>query len=359
MIGKYCFQAARVIIILGFIIALWPLASLGGTVKIEKISFAGWTNCYRMTNGEVELIAVADIGPRIIHLGFVGGENLFNVSKNDLGLKQSDSWRSFGGHRFWIAPETVEFTYYPDMDELKVEVEGNKITLTAPPEILDQDLRKQNLGFEEIEKRMAVSSFRKNLRIRKQMIVSMTDDGEIAVEHRAENCSLEPIGMAPWALTVMRDGGTAIIPNPPFAPHGPGHFLPERAVITWSYTDLADPRLTYLKKYITIRQEPSIKQPIKIGFSDVQGWVGYATKDVLFVKRLAYDPKDSYPDMGCSVEIFTNNAILEVESLGPQKNLKPADAVSHTERWKITKIKEIDGTEESIDQAVKAAGLLK
>lgn len=359
MISENCLKAARLIIILGFIIALWPLASLGGAVKIEKIAYAGWDNCYRMTNGDVELIAVADIGPRIIHLSFTGGENLFNVSKNDLGLKKSDAWRSFGGHRFWIAPETVEFTYYPDMDELKVDVEGNKLTLTAPPEVLDQDLRKQNLGFAEIEKRMADSAFRKNLRIRKQMIVSMTDDGEITVEHRAENCGLEPIDMAPWALTVMRDGGTAIIPNPPFAPHGPGHFLPERAVITWSYTDLADPRLKYLKKYLTIQQNPSIKQPIKIGFSNVQGWVGYATNDVLFVKRLDYDPKETYPDMGCSVEIFTNDAILEVESLGPQRTLKPGEIVFHTERWTISEIMEIDGTEESIDQAAKAAGLVK
>ena len=35
-------------------------------IKIGKINYRGWPNSYRMSNGEVELVVTADVGPRII-----------------------------------------------------------------------------------------------------------------------------------------------------------------------------------------------------------------------------------------------------------------------------------------------------
>ena len=35
-------------------------------VKVEKTAYKGWANCYRVTNGEVELLVTSDVGPRII-----------------------------------------------------------------------------------------------------------------------------------------------------------------------------------------------------------------------------------------------------------------------------------------------------
>jgi hypothetical protein len=42
-----------------------------------------------------------------------------------------------------------------------------------------------------------------------------------------------------------------------------------------------------------------------------------------------------YPDFGCSVEIFTNAAMLEVETLGPLTTLEPGSAVEHIEQWSL------------------------
>ena len=39
--------------------AIWAgfvMATGAGTVNIEKMEYQGWKNCYRMSNGEVELI---------------------------------------------------------------------------------------------------------------------------------------------------------------------------------------------------------------------------------------------------------------------------------------------------------------
>ena len=41
----------------------------------------------------------------------------------------------------------------------------------------------------------------------------------------------------------------------------------------------------------------------------------------------------TYLDKGCSVEVFTNNDMLELETLGPVATLPPGEVVEHVERW--------------------------
>lgn len=43
-------------------------------MAVEKVPYGGWQNCYKVSNGVVELVATADVGPRLIRFGFVGGE---------------------------------------------------------------------------------------------------------------------------------------------------------------------------------------------------------------------------------------------------------------------------------------------
>jgi len=39
-------------------------------VVIEKTEWGGWPNCYRLSNGEVDMIVTGDIGPRVMRYGF-------------------------------------------------------------------------------------------------------------------------------------------------------------------------------------------------------------------------------------------------------------------------------------------------
>ncbi len=342
---------------IGFAMLLGLTTNAGaGNVTIEKTTFEGWQNAYHMSNGEVELVAVADIGPRILQFNRVGEENLFNISEGTKGDTGGDKWKGYGGHRFWIAPESLDYTYYPDNTPVKVEVDGNTLTLTGLPEIHDEDLRQQVTTFDELVKRMDDNEFKSKLGVQKKMIVTLQEDGEVVVDHEAYMHS-KSMHIAPWALTVMEQKGLAIIPNPPYAPHGPGHFLPVRNIVIWSYTDLTDPRLEFRDDYVTIKQNPNAKKPYKIGFSDTQGWAGYALKNQFFVKQLDQKPDAIYPDMNSAVEIFTNSGIMEIESLGLQVNLEPGDSMHHRERWRIHEIDPIDGSNESINRIVENAGL--
>jgi len=59
-------------------------------VEMKKIEYAGWPNCIQLSNGQIELVATTDVGPRIIRWAFVGGKNLFKESPDQLGKTGGD-----------------------------------------------------------------------------------------------------------------------------------------------------------------------------------------------------------------------------------------------------------------------------
>src|ERR1039458_7684886 len=90
-------------------------SSMGrGAVKVEKIAYQGWPNCYRVSNGEVELVVTADVGPRVIRYGFVGGQNLFKEFPEQLGKTGEAQFQLRGGARVWKAPEDPVESWAPD-----------------------------------------------------------------------------------------------------------------------------------------------------------------------------------------------------------------------------------------------------
>jgi len=91
------------------------------TVQIEKVPYAGWLNCYRMTNGAVEIVVTSDVGPRIMRYGFVGGQNLFKEYPESLGQSGEAEWQLRGGHRLWAAPEQHPRTYAPDNGAVEIK----------------------------------------------------------------------------------------------------------------------------------------------------------------------------------------------------------------------------------------------
>ena len=113
---------------------LFLVMTATAAVKIEKTAYAGWPNCYRVTNGEVELIVTTDVGPRVIRYGFVGGQNIFKEFTPQMGKSGEKEWMPRGGHRVWAAPEHKVMTYALDNGPIKAEIKGDTIELTQPVE---------------------------------------------------------------------------------------------------------------------------------------------------------------------------------------------------------------------------------
>jgi hypothetical protein len=294
-----------VIVIVGLFLGTTVLGE--STVKMEKVNYGGWPNCIKLTNGKIELVITTDVGPRVIRLGFVGGQNLFKEWKDQLGQTGGDKWRIYGGHRLWHAPEVMPRTYAPDNDPVQYDWDGKTLTLKQSAE--------PSTG------------------IAKQIEIALDSNcNKVTVTHHLINKNCWDVEMALWCLTVMDVGGRAIFPQEPFQSHEVC-LIPSRPLAMWYFTDMADPRWTWGTKYIQLRQDPKATTCQKIGFLNRQGWAAYSLKGQVFIKRYDLDSKAMYPDFGCNTETYTQNDMLEVETLGPLVKIAPDARTSHIERW--------------------------
>jgi hypothetical protein len=293
---------------------------------MEKIAYRGWPNCYRLANGIVDLIVTGDVGPRIIRFGFAGDVNEFKEYEALLGLTGGDEWRIYGGHRLWHGPEVSPRTYQPDNEPVRVAEHAGFVRVTQPTE--------------------AATGIQKEIDI-----YLAADRPHVRLVHRLRNTGLWAVELAPWALTVMAQGGKVIIPLPPRGSH-PEALLPANSLTLWAYTDMSDPRWTWGRKYIMLRQDPAATQPQKAGVMVPDGWAAYANRGHLFVKKFAYVAGATYPDWGCSVETFTNADMLEVESLGPLISLQPGAVVEHVEEWRLYRDVPLPQTDADVDRDV-------
>jgi hypothetical protein len=189
--------------------------------------------------------------------------------------------------------------------------------------------------------------------LQKQIVVKMAPSGnEVEVVHRIRNITPWTVEFAPWALTMMAQGGTAITGFPPRGKH-PEVLLPTNPLVMWAYTYLSDPRWTYTKKYLTLRQDPRNAVPQKIGLFNPKTWAAYLLSGELFLKQTSADAARSYPDFGCSFETFTNGEMLEMETLGPMQKVTPGAAAEHVERWSLHRNVSVPAwTDEALDGAV-------
>jgi hypothetical protein len=299
-------------LILSLILLLGISHSMNAAVKIEKTEYGGWPNCYRIANGDVELIVTTDVGPRVMRFAFVGGQNVFVEYKDQLGKSGESEWMSRGGHRLWAAPESKPDTYALDNSPVKATVHGRSITLLQPIE--------------------------KETGLQKEMTVELADSGSnVKVTHRIENRRSGSRRLAPWALTQMATGGFAITAFPPRGTHE-AVLLPTNPLTMWAYTDFSDKRWSFTKKYLVLRNDPANIEPQKTGLFNPHTIGAYLNNGVLFVKRSDAPGKpEDYPDFGCSFETFTNNEFLEMETLGALMNLGSGKSATHIENWSLHK----------------------
>ena len=295
-------------------------------VTVEKIPYAGWPNCYRLSNGEVELIVTSDVGPRIIRYGFEGGQNFFVELEEDLGKTGGDNWRLYGGSRLWVGPEDPVYSYGADNDPVQVEISGNRLTAQAPVE---------------------------HTGVQKAIAVELSDEGSsVRVVYTLANRTIWPLRVATWVLTMMAPGGAGITTLPPRGTH-PEVLAPTNPLVVFAFTNMADPRWTWLEKYIVLRQDPQNADPEKIGLFNPATRGAYLLNGELFVKKFAASPEEEYPDMGASYETFTNERFLEIETLGPLRTLQPGESIDHVEEWSLHRPVAVDSWDDAeLDRAL-------
>jgi hypothetical protein len=292
----------------------------------EKREYCGWKETYWLSNGEVELAVPSEIGPRVMRYGFVGGQNVFHNFPHALGKSGEPQWQNRGGHRLWVAPE------HPTI---------SKALDNGPVEVTAHDCRLVIRQAVEPESGMA-----------KEMEIVLAPQGScVTVRHRVTNRNAWAVRFAPWALSVMRPGGTAVTGFPPRFRHDE-RLLPTNPLVMWGYTDFSDPRWRFTRRFLLLRQDAGASLPQKTGLFAERAWAAYSVHGDLFVKRAHARVGEEYPDYGCSVEIFTNQNMLEMETLGPLQVVEPGAFVEHTEEWSLHRVPDlISATDDQLARA--------
>jgi hypothetical protein len=261
--------------------------------------------------GRYRVEVATGFGPRVTGLSIDEGPELLARLDPGLGLALGDGglYRFHGGHRLWAAPEVPDVTYAPDDHECSVRHDGETVTVSAPVD---------------------------RAGLQKEISVSATaGDDAVVVEHLLTRRG-DPIDIAPWAITQLPLGGTAILPV-----GGPDTGLQaNRSLVLWPYTDLGDDRIGWRGDLVVI--DAADGPPVKLGSGPAPGRLGYLRRGLLFVKEVPPAGGSSYPDRGAVGQVYVGQGFCELESVGPQVTMVDGASVTHRETWTVIECRDLD-----------------
>ncbi len=264
-------------------------------------------------NQDLRVAFLSEAGPRIVGL-YLGSsqENLLAELPEVHWGTPNGEYHIYGGHRLWAGPEIPALTYLPDDRDLSV--------------------RENQTGVE------LIGALDPSCGLQKSIAISLVS-GQCAMilKHRLMNHGPHTLEVAPWAITQFPLGGKAFLPQTcgayPATDADSG-LHPNRHIVLWNYSRWEDPRLDICDESILFDARPGLP-PCKLGYLNTTGWMAYLREDVLLVKQLKPPAQHPYPDRGCNVEIYCNDAVIELETLGAVVDLRPGMCVEHVERWDL------------------------
>jgi len=276
-------------------------------MKPSKTDYRG-RGALKLASRALELVVTTSVGPRVVSLRSRGGRagNLFLELPANAPRYHGCYLR--GGHRLWHAPEDIVRSYQPDDDPLAVKLLPRGVALTQPAE--------------------ARTGLQKGMRI------ELLGERTVKVTHTLTNRGLWPVECAPWALTMFRPGGYAVLPLLPKGDHARGDLLPTYALVPWTFTDLSLPVWQPHRDFIGVEVSRARKAQ-KLGITNYPGWSAYWLEGTTFVKYSPVIAGARYPDLGSCFEIFTNGAMVELETLGALAKLAPGRTATHVEYWGV------------------------
>ena len=288
-------------------------------------------DCIELGNESLSLLVTTGVGPRILNLRFKQGENLFaELPDSTLECPGVGEYRLWGGHRLWHAPEKPRRTYLPDDQPLDTVFVQGGVRVTQPVE--------PGSG------------------IVKSLTITLPGDGPtVIVDHVLENGGLWQVELAPWAITQMKPGGFAILPQPTGDADEAG-VLPNRLISLWPYTDITSPHINWGNRYIFVKANMQ-DGALKVGYPNPTGWIAYYVDDTLFVKYAEYLQTEEYFDNSSSSECYCSQYFLELETLGACTALEPGGRVVHRETWKLFNVADLEPDEDTVNGLVEQLGL--
>jgi len=302
----------------------------GPSVSTSRVSFLGWKDAYRITNGEFQVVIVPEVA-RIMAYGPVRGENLLWVNEEltperhgGLTVEPSRTeWQNFGGDKLWPAPEK-SWTWPPDW---QLDRGRCRIEVTAAGSL----------------RQIGTPSLKHGIRFEREITLA-AEGSRLDIVQTAVNVSDKPVTASIWDVTQVRSDCVG------FVPLGPGASLRTNAG--------GPPDEQWQRLGDMLLLKPSGKNG-KVFISGPPGWLGCKRGDMVYLKCFEM-PSTPPPEPETPREVYTSNiGYIELESVGPAVNLKPGETTTVKETWHLLPAGTGAGTDEGLVKTVRelAAGL--
>lgn len=273
-------------------------------MDIKKIRYKQFEHAYELTNKKYKMIVVTDAGPRILHFSLHNGVNVLFIDTSGKLGKEETGWLLYGGHRFWIGPESF-LTPSPDNDPCDVRINDESIDIIRyAPET-------------KLELKLTIAE----------------KNGRFTINHTVTNKASCLFPAALWGLTCFKAEGTIFIPwRDPSSPWQVSKIL---------YWQNWDENTTNIESNQYEKTADFFKINIngeegKVGSTGSQGYIGITTDTYTFVKSCDYVHGAVYPDDNCAIESYTNDQFIELETLSPLYTFLPGKPYHHREEWFLT-----------------------
>ncbi len=327
-----------------FLATIFTFSLTYAQVKTELINYKEWNNAIQLTNNEIKLVVVPQIG-RIIHFSYINENNLlyensalegqvFSAEK-PYKVNGEITHAGFGGDRIW-----------PTKQDDFEKVNGNR-------GLSDPWIDGSEWKYEIVENGVKITSrISEYLGVKVTRIITLDKKGTTVNIHQkmekvklGQQENLEPIPLTLWNLSKVINPEFGILPlskNSIFANSIEFQLWPDNI-------NSAPKNYSNHGNVGQLIPVPNLFQ--KMG-TDSKGWVAGVYNDKVFGQFFAFDKNETYPDGGTSATIFTCTDFTELECLSPEKKLHVGETLEHNIQWKLKQIK-ADSQTEKREQAIK------
>ncbi|MGQ9732226.1 MAG: DUF4380 domain-containing protein [Candidatus Zipacnadales bacterium] len=309
-----------------------PAVSLATeSVEVTQVDYHGWQGL-RMSNGLIVLVAVPEIGGRIMEYKLNGHPFLW-TNPEEYGrlyeppkTETDRQWHNFGGYKLWPAPQS-EWGGPPD--PIGSLLDGGKwtgeivtdhgqigeIRLISPP-----DPSVTGLQITRTVRLFAGST-------------------RVEVAETLSNVSDHDIRWSAWDVTQvpgsLSSNSKADQESRIYFPLNPQTKMPGGYVKLLD-DSAGDAQWEVLRESNLMRV--SYRGALgKIGADSQGGWIAHVDEihNMAYIKRFDVAKLAEYPDRGSTVEVFTSNthSYMEVEVLSELIGLKPGESYTVTRNW--------------------------
>ncbi len=300
---------------------------------VEKITYRGWPDCYRITNELTEIVINASTGGRIMVYKKNGIDVIYeNPSQN------GKTYQDFLAHPF--DPDAGRFDYGQESVTQKLHA----LTWMGPWE------------GEIVDDYTVVISSQPDQKLGLLSTRTFTLDpgsSRLKVIQTMKNITGDTLEYFFWGRTLVKTGGKL------FMPLNPESVIPGKwGRYIWGdpvkyETDPDDPGVDVEKNMFSLIPEEAGNQ--KYGNDSHAGWMAYGFKGLIFVKEYGYFPEKAYREHYNQTNIFyvAKKRFAEMEPISPQWTLKPGGSASYTENWYLLVYPPAENTDFDVVKAKK------